>query len=263
MPLVEFLTTANDQVNICKFLLSFKHQMERVSKDDISMARVVVVDLGWTLTNSTLYAFNNCLILEYLQFCYDKCFNVISNKNYPVIVYHCCIHFIRNIIKHSKKVKIDQEIRNAFVLMVTLIQSSSSVVQVEYFLINIHTILKSEYQDETVAKSLRIIANQLKDRGITSNDIILLEKDDKNKTESTTNKEVEIDENTLKAKSPFGIYFRNKVLTYDINLVEKNNENKSANCPKNAYFSTALFDILMDKIHLLPLWTGKSFCSYC
>ena len=118
LPVVDFITTAHDQYNIEKFLNIFKSKIN----NDLT-ANIIVTDMSWALMNAVMNSFNKCDISTYLEWCYNVVFKNCSNQSYnstnnkQLILYLCSTHFLKNIIKKSKKVNVNEEIRKSFIFM--------------------------------------------------------------------------------------------------------------------------------------------------
>lgn len=67
LPLAEFISTAHDQITIGKYLSSIKSILEQ---NKVAQPKIIVTDMSWALINSVLLIFNNCNILNYLNYCY-------------------------------------------------------------------------------------------------------------------------------------------------------------------------------------------------
>ena len=125
IPFAEFVTTANDQNTISKYLSTIRTKLEENSQKNL-LAKIIVTDMGWALINAVMLTFNNCNVLNYLNWCYDILFkpadpqlqNVMKIKSYL-----CSTHFLKNVAKKAKSVQVfSNHVRKTFVFMFTLIQ---------------------------------------------------------------------------------------------------------------------------------------------
>ncbi|CAF0972658.1 unnamed protein product [Brachionus calyciflorus] len=143
VPVVEFITTCHSTLSISKYLFSIKSLISLHYKnyEDIPLPRVIVTDFSWPLINSVLETFNRISISTYLRLCFKK---IIDREKFNeefknmIIPYLCSTHFIKNISKKAKKVKIDMQTRTAFIFSFTLIQNSTSIEEKENYLLIIY-----------------------------------------------------------------------------------------------------------------------------
>ena len=113
IPLAEFLTTANDQTNVTKILLSIKNLLSEYNKD--LFPSVIVVDQSYCLINSIMSSFNGCHLSVYLNWCFDMIFKKPSDSEFmnliKVKVYLCSTHFLKNIIKQTKSINANENVK--------------------------------------------------------------------------------------------------------------------------------------------------------
>lgn len=254
-PFSEFVTTAQDQITISKYLGLIKNKINKEMYPDI-----VVVDQSWALINSILLTFNNCNVTEYLKFCFQRLFLKDSfnvSKEFAVKIYLCSTHQLHNVINKTKKIKVEYNIRNLFIFMFTLIQNSVTIIEVENYLINIYNVFNNPNFDTTVSYSLNLLQSVIKNRKL-SIEIISTERTpdeiDRDKefesfikeSDSTTNEE------SIAKNSPFKKYFDQLIEKY------KNNISKITKpfYSENEYYNPQLFNILQKKLYILPLWSG-------
>ena len=67
MPIIEWISTATNHINIAKYLSSAKQIFD---ENKIPYPKVVVTDQGWALVNATLLSFNHCNLPNYLNWCF-------------------------------------------------------------------------------------------------------------------------------------------------------------------------------------------------
>lgn len=123
LPIAEFISTAHDHLSISNYLMAFRTKLE---SNKISIAKSIVVDMSWALINSTMKSFNDCNLANYLNWCYCLLFDNVEKKWENVMkirLFLCSPHFLKNIIKRSKKVDSESSIRKSFIFMFTLIQN--------------------------------------------------------------------------------------------------------------------------------------------
>lgn len=99
--MAEFLTTKNNQIVIGNYLSEIKLQLSLATKRNV-LPKIIVTDMGWALIGSLLRVFNNCTMLEYLNWCYDLSFTkeaIVLNK---IVYYTCSTHFLKNMIRKTK-----------------------------------------------------------------------------------------------------------------------------------------------------------------
>jgi len=104
IPVAEFLTTSNNQITISRFLAELNRLLDQATTTNI-LPKIIVTDMGWALINSVLRVFNNCDMIEYLNYCYKLLLEnkvEFKDKRIKVIYYTCSTHFLVNIIKKTK-----------------------------------------------------------------------------------------------------------------------------------------------------------------
>lgn len=264
LPLAEFISTAHDQVSISRYLTSIKSKLE---VNRIKLAKFLVVDMSWALINAVLLSFNNCNLPNYINWCYYMIFKTKEKDLTRVMktrIFLCSTHFLKNIIKHSKKIDCTTAIRKTFIFMFSLVQNALTINEIEYYLINIHNVFNSKYFDPTVAFSLKCLGDYIKKRNLNN-----LETDDTySKDEANRNLEfslfvketnifISVDfEFEVKKCSPFKTYFDKKVVNYNQMIKKKESETSVDTYILNEFFCPELFDLLNDYLYILPLWTG-------
>ncbi len=213
IPVAEFVTTANDQNNISIHLNEIKRKLQEATKTAI-LPKIIITDMSWALINAVLKVFNNCNMLTYLNWCYRKLFeNEQSDLN--ILYYTCSTHFLKNIIRKTKKVTNATKVRRAFIFMLALIQNSTKIEEIDTYLFHIYRILKSKQLDGNVMKSLHIISTKLKGDDLDCcnfferRSVEQRERDSLFKEFRATS-EITNDEKSLRKQSPFQLYYEKK-----------------------------------------------------
>ena len=265
IPLAEFLTTANDQTNVTKILLSIKNLLTDCKKN--LYPSVIVVDHSYCLINSVMSSFNGCHLSVYLNWCFDMIFKKPSNLEFinliKVKVYLCSTHFLKNIIKQTKSINANENVKKGFIFMFTLLQNSVTYKQFDSYLMNIHNIFNNQYLDESVFLSLKFLLNELRVRNLSSTKADDVESPDqkirnfefdKFLKESNVYMKQDFDE-TLKNSSPWKLFLDQRITNFHKLLIEKYSMNRDQLLP-NEFFCKPLFAILEKYFHLVPLWSG-------
>ena len=267
IPLAEFVTTANDQISVSKYLCSIKNKLEEHSEKNL-LAKIIVTDMGWALINAAMLTFNCCNVSNYLNWCFDmlfKPFDIQLKNSIKIKSYLCSTHFLKNIIKKSKTVKVPfKHVTSTFIFMFTLVQNSVSIEQIDKYTKHIHNIFNNPYLDWTVYQSLHIMANAIRNRKLSflNSDMERTpQQQDRDKyfdrflIDSNVYISVDYEEN-IKQNSPFKIYYDNLINKLNIELSEKIKINGLTNCQKNEYYCPQLFSVLEEKLYLIPMWSA-------
>ncbi|CAF1144677.1 unnamed protein product, partial [Brachionus calyciflorus] len=257
IPFAEFVSTAHDQITISRYLFTIK------SKLIIDLLpEIVVVDMSWALINSISNIFNSCDILTYLKLSFEKLL-VLNNEKFEEVikvkVYLCSTHFLNSVIKKAKKIKVKNNVRNAFIFSFTLVQNSKTIQELENYLINIFNIFNNQYFDRSVVYSLNTLKIKIRERNLSNLDISgernpeKLSRDiDFKKFLKGTNENIGEKEEIIFRNSPFKTYFDELISKYKVRI-QKTTSKYMIN---NEYFCPDLFNILENKLYLVPLWTG-------
>ena len=270
IPVYEFFTTSHTQTNISKYLGSLKAIFD---SQNLVFPKIVVMDNSLALINSIVLSFNNCTLSNYLNWCYDLCLKNVSDQIFldlmKIKIYICSTHFLKNIIRKAKLVKIADNVIKSFVFMFSLIQNSISINQIDNYLINVYNIFNNKFLDSTVIYSLNIITLELRERNISKVNI----------SEANTPQEQKRDndfdyilhesniyfsndlKNSTKYMSPFFHYYESKISEYKEKIKILSNHDQQLN-KKNQFYSPELFNLIQNKLYLLPLWTGVIIKSH-
>ena len=92
----------------------------------------------------------------------EKKISVDLINKMKVRIYLCSTHYLKSMIKNSKEIDVAKPVRRFFIYFFTLIQNSSSLQQIELYLINIHNVFLSVNFDASVQYSLQMLTNELK-----------------------------------------------------------------------------------------------------
>ncbi|CAF0919488.1 unnamed protein product [Brachionus calyciflorus] len=255
IPFSEFVSTAHDQITISSYLLSIKSKLSVESFPEI-----VVVDMSWALINSITNIFNSHDVLTYLKLSFKQIFeNEEIGHGFKVKIYLCSTHFLKSIIKKTKKIRVKNSVRNAFVFAFTLIQNSKTIQEIENYLVNIYNVFNNPYFERSVVYSLNLLQIKIRERNLLNIDISG-ERDPEQITrdidfnriiqESKINPSEK--EEIIIQDSPFRKYFDQLIDKYKSNL----DKVKCKYQIINEYFCPELFQIIQEKLYLLPLWTG-------
>jgi hypothetical protein len=278
IPVVEFLTTSNNQITIGNYLSEFKLQLSLATKTNV-LPKIIVTDMGWALINSVLRVFNNCSMMEYLNWCYNFVF-----KNQPtlidnVVYYTCSTHFIKNIIKKAKgilnfsnliflnlniliysflAVTVVNKVKRAFVFAFALIQNSTAIDEIDLYLHHIYIMFNSFKLTGRCMQSIFIIGNAIRGTELSNTKILEKSTPDERRRDEYFDKFLEIsnsktnDNKPMKVGSPFHEYYEKKIQNFKDSYEETN----SPEFHQNEFYSPKLFDILRRQLYLLPIWSG-------
>ena len=231
---------------------------------------IVVTDFSWALITAVLEAFNNCSVVNYLNWTFDVIFkyseNIKLNRLMKTRIIICQTHIFKAVVKktnfliekrRSSEKDYDKQnmIKKLFLFCFTILQNSTSLEEFNDALRDIFEIFCSEnFTDETHISIKRIEENILK-RNFNLLKIIDVELLNKISTDES-NLDIYIEQencHSIKQNSPFNNYF-NHIITsmrkVDQIQLEINNSKT------NRYFYPELFNIIKEKLYLIPFWTG-------
>ena len=265
IPVAEFLTTFQECTTICQYLLDIKNKIEQyISGKKYAIAPVIVTDCSWTLINSILTIFNQCTIIQYLDWCFDLIVsgNQIEYKNtaMPTNINLCSVHFLDIIWKDTIKVlsegrrlrlKHKEKIKQTFILSFTLLQCCSNFDAFNSYLADIYNIFNQKSQNKSFLISFKRIRNCIAKR--KSNEKFCFKKHEKIENYCFVNRETK---KNIKKNSKFEAFY----IDY-INQLEKVVELDQASGssykePQNDFFFPKLFDVIKKKLYILPIWSG-------
>ena len=260
IPIADFISSAHDTITIGKYLLTIKSHLDLNNN-----VPVVVTDFSWALMNAVLLIFNSCNILKYLEWCYDYiCCQGIYSSNIKTILIHCSCHTLKNVVRKSKKVNCEVNIRRAFIFCFSLLQNSLTIKQFEAYLINIYNMFYQRFETKSFIYSFTFLKSEIMNRQInnqTDTDVLedteYLEKKANLKNLSETLDISSETLNALKKDSPFTIYFDDILAAYDL-IVTRDNESFTT-IASNKFYCPELFEIAKTMLYLLPFWSGLMF----
>ena len=264
LPLAEFISTAHDQITIGKYLSSIKSILEQ---NKVAQPKIIVTDMSWALINSVLLIFNNCNILNYLNYCYLILTQNKQELNQIIKVkyYLCSTHFFKNIKKKVKKLDIPKDSRILFLFSIVLLQNAINLKQIDIYLKHIHNIFCNKFFDESVKQSIDYLHRELKNKNLNDYDIedarILPEQSIRDQEFETFLEEskVFIDlnyEDSIKNNSPFTKFYNEKLMYYAFEITINNPKNELNNVKENSLSNYELFRILWGELYLIPIWSG-------
>ena len=163
-------------------------------------------------------------------------------------------------IKTSKHVP--EDVKKTSIFSFTLIQNSTSLEQIQNYLLHTHNLFTNPYADTSFAQSFNYIKQAVKERRLSNLEISddTLEEKQRNENFQYFIKESEIffdigTKENLIYSSPFAIYFKSKIKEMSLILTTRTRNLSIKNRP-NVYYCPGLFDIITSKLNLAPLWTG-------
>ena len=212
-PVAEFISSAHDQNTIAFFLfrilLYFKSEVSL--KCAFQYAPVIVVDFSWALINAVNQVFNNSDSAQYIQFCYTALFDeenkAIVSRSIHTRIYICSTHFFKIIIKRTKRIECNEDLKTFFVLCFTLLQNSITVKEFKEFLMHIFIVFNAKLNTNLVKESYDFLKMAIACRESLSDidDEALIDKDfDGEKANLFSNQK----HDNLEETSPFTNYFK-------------------------------------------------------
>ena len=257
MPIADFVTSAHDTITIAKYLLSIKTNL-----DDINRVSIVVTDFSWALMNAVILIFNSCNISKYLEMCFDFIFgHGICTSNIKTVLMNCSCHTLKNVVRKSKKVNCDADVRRAFIFCFGLLLNSLTYKQFEVYLLNIFNMFHQKYETESLIYSFNFLKNEIKIREINQHtDPDVFEKPEylekkKNLNQLSDDREFNVETlGSLKGNSPFKIYFNNVLDAYELNVA--NDNELFSTVASNKFYCPELFDIVKSMLYAVPFWSG-------
>ena len=262
IPVFEFVTTSHTSCNISTFLIKAASLLDQERKrDTISIARVIVVDQSWAMINSICKTFNKCTIIDYLQWSFDLILNkqAVDSSKFMTIVYLCSGHFFKSIINQCKKSSTDKRVNRIFIFAFTLLQSSTSIQQLNLYLFHIQNIFTSHHLSANVNKSIDTISIELRDRDLDKININFSDDDLSlvaSKFPTSTDNESANNESSLVKGSPFAKYF-DEAIDHNNQVIFSYNESQPS-VVINPYFNEKLFTLIKQKLYFVSMWSGLS-----
>ena len=274
IPVSEFLTNEHTQSNVEMYLFLIKNILKFHMKgaNMFIWAPIIVTDASWTLIGAIHSVFNNLTVLEYLCWCYDILFDEKSsnkiNNRIPTRTVLCASHFLKTIAKKAKAVTNNQTInvKKAFLFAFTLLQNSSSIEEFKTFFLHIIYMFGEPYKSERCIESINFIKSAISTRNLAFvdkitnaefelNDFNELHNKDDIMLLNNSNAGIQTPETSLKKFSPFTKYFSLWFIDNEI-VVNKSTQDLCSNYQANFYYNGKLIEIIVDYLHILPLWSG-------
>jgi hypothetical protein len=258
LPVAEFVTTSHFSYNISKFLYTINHKIKNEFKNvSYSVAPVIITDFSWVLINSVLETFNNCNIMQYLNIAYEALYECKQSfLSLKTKIYLCSTHFLKLIIKKSKKVSCSKEIRSSFIFLFTLLQNCIDIAMFETFLRDIFFLFNSKTQSKLLSSSMINLRKELMKRNTSEWKNIIDEAFFAlDKIEINFDNIIFSEETNQKTKkdSPFIVYFEKKIHFFSNQIIDAED---LGNTKTNEYYCPRIFEIIKNYLHILPLWTG-------
>lgn len=225
------------------------------------------MDFSWALINGVLNVFNKMSIREYLDWSFRK---IINNKEDKIEilptntrVYLCSTHFLKSLVKKTKKIDLEPNIRTFFIFCFTLLQNSVSIIQFNNYLLNIKNIFDNNQKTSALYYSLSTIRIEIQNRNLDKLDFSSFENETCSINKSNECKK-NIDDSPLetiesiKKTSPFSSYFDNILKSFHDKITTK----KIKSHGENVFYHPQLFALIVDQLYLLPLWTGLAIDDF-
>lgn len=264
-PIFSFVTTSHTQPSISSYLfLAESILLNHITiKSKMVIAPIIVVDFSWALINSVLKVFNGLRVSEYLEVCYNIIFcqenenDKLYEKSLRTRVYLCAAHMIKNIVKKTKTLTNNKEVRRAFTYSFSLLQNSQTINEFLHYYEKINFMFRLKYESDKFNIAVEYLRNEIANRHLETIDV----DDDsidmkKAKLLADTNMECERETaKNLKTFSRFTKFFESHTTRLKQTIENDNSFNFGENA-ENMYFCPALMDIIDGYLHLLPLWTG-------
>ena len=164
-------------------------------------------------------------------------------------------------IDKAKKTKASNASVKTFIYAVTLLQNAISMEEFERYLVNIYNMFNQINATDSCLKSIAKFRCEISKRNINAilDDPILNEKFHQ-KVDSDLDENIFVTGDTidtvdsLKKESPFSIYFNDRLLECE-KIVTLCNQSPNGQFPINELYCPELFNIIHEKLYLMPLWT--------
>jgi len=172
------------------------------------------------------------------------------------VIYLCSGHILKNIIKKSQVVDVDEKVRKAFVFCFALLQNCVDISVFNFILFDVYKLFNMKNMNESLYTSFYKLRKEVKTHSLQSMNV----------NDFTTDESKRIDENVnvifspkesvenIKKDSPYTKYFEELLMKYASHIAS--NSNSDINAKKNEYYCPNLFKLIENYLHLLPMWTG-------
>lgn len=254
IPLSEFTTTCQTITSICQNLLFVK---DTLVKNSCKIAPIIVMDFSWALINSSLRIFNACNLIQYLNWTFELLTSDKKMKQIPTRVYLCATHFIKLISSKATELKLEKKVKRVYLFTFALLQNAKTLKSFEVYFVNALILFNSKRLTKLCVNAFNSIKNDLILNGLDRSVDIPFDDDDITHNNKIVNSEQDseflFDDSTesIKKDSPYTSHFR-KIVSNANNLIESNSDSSI----ENEFYNPILFEIIMERIHLVPLWSG-------
>ena len=266
-PIAEFFTTGHDSHTIRSYLDLVRNALEKsITTYSYQVAPIVVTDFSWAIINAACNSFNNCTIDIYIKWCYDI---IVSNKiwlfnSITTIISLCYSHFIKLVSKKIKKVKKynsklnNNKLREVALYSCSALQQSTSIEEFNENIKDSFNIFNIKENCKKKKKSLLAIKDKIGKQSNGNDFFKNLQNEQKQKNILHLNNK---QHTTLKKNSPFTVYFEKLLKRHKLNLNTKKHKTNKAEL--NIYYCPKIFKIIIQYIHLMPLWSGIMIGLWC
>jgi len=269
IPMVEFFTTDQSQRSVTQFLTSAmfiisEYQKSKQFNQELIRNCIFVTDQSSVLINSVLKVINKCNLSQYIQWTFDIIMGGKDDISYfklmKTLIYYCATHFLKNVLKKTKKFTNNVKVKKAFVFCFSLIQNATDLGQIENYIDIIFTIFDSKFQDENVQSALDLLDQEIQSRQLNylyhsiNKKNIQLDKSSETlyiiKPES---------KNEIYVNSPYTKYY-DKIFKNKKNLSfiknDNNKKDKNKKLIDNLFYCPNLISIIEEQMFSIPLWSG-------
>jgi hypothetical protein len=250
-PVADFVTTSHTSLNISCFIFRIKKIFDSQALHTF-LPQTIVTDFSWALINSVMDAINNCSLSDYLELCFDAIFN---NKNLnKTKLCLCAAHFLKMVIRKLKNQKCGDSTKKCFTFCFTLLQNSLTLEEFENHLKDVYIVFNSKKRNNLLVESSLRLKKALLFRNISKLSDLTNIKDVSDPVHvSRKNDKFKL---SLASESPFTKYFTIKINYFSDLLKQYDMDCNNNNLAKNENYCPALFEIINEKLYILPMWSG-------
>lgn len=256
IPIADFLSSSYDSLSIECYLKKIVNKFKCYSF--FKLPKVVVTDFSWASINAILAAFNDCKPIHYLNWAFNL---MIHNKEelrniFPVRIYLCSTHLLKNINDDFRKNKKKSEIssfKRDFIFGFSLLQNSVKLTEFNEILVALFNI----YNRKFISKNLRKYLLKLKIKIEIRNMEWLSSLSAVSKSENKVDLEFFFEDQEIlsyQKNSPFSLYFDTLLKNEEKNIF--NEEILFIEYEKNDLYCPSIFNIIRKRLYIMPLWTG-------
>jgi hypothetical protein len=257
LPICDFLTTSHGSDQISIYLKILKDKLAFYG--DL-IPPFIVTDFSYALINAVMITFNMTTIGHYLEWCFKYQIEGKSDlKNcMKTRLYLCSTHILKLIIKKTKKIQISENVKEFFIRCFGLLQNSTTLNQFDFVIFNMINIFYNPYYEESLSVSLNFLREKLKSfENIIQENLIEEENEDQQFKVFEDTGTIE----NIKQNSPFGIYYSDLIEQYQKKL-NLHMIKKLKVAIGNEFYCPALFNLIEEKLYLMPLWSGLMIGEY-